>query len=580
MSVIITGMHRSGTSAIARIIDDFGLRPGAGPAMVPAADNPRGFFERRDVNDFNDAWLSRLGGSWWAPPPTTAGTWRQLDEFELNAARAQLDLFDIDGAPWYSKDPRTALLLPLWDRLALREHPVIVCTRHPGEVAASLWLRNGLSSRRALALWAVYTAAAVNNAGDRPALVVDYAAFLEEPLESIAALEQFLQETGHGPGPAWSPERAAGLLEAPLRRAVAHRWNEEMVSNGKELVDLYRDLTKRHGQSLAEIGHIALPAWVEEVLDELRELLQHERKQAAADDDARALRAERDRLRAEASGQQADELRSQLLEAQRRLDDLTRELAAERGISTDRATQLDAAQAENTKRRIAMTEMSAELERRRARAHRAEALVAEWEVGEKQRRAQAAELLTVKFERDNLSQTLERTLDRWAQTVRAFDRVVASHSWRWGRVLTAPARLVHGSNGVDRVRTRFTAEQAHELAEIGRSGLLDEDWYRATYPDVAAAGADPLEHFVAFGWREGRDPGPLFSVRYYLERNPDVAEGNVNPLIHYLAYGRHEGRWPRPDFDPAAYVEQNDLGTGDVALLHEAARMRRNGAAR
>jgi hypothetical protein len=71
------------------------------------------------------------------------------------------------------------------------------------------------------------------------------------------------------------------------------------------------------------------------------------------------------------------DLRAQLLEARRRLDGGTRRLSAEQQALTDREAQLDAAHAENCKRRTAMSEMSVELERRRARAYRAEALVAE-----------------------------------------------------------------------------------------------------------------------------------------------------------------------------------------------------------
>src|SRR5262249_61665510 len=120
VSGILPGMHRWGTSAAARIVDAFGLPGGTGPMMGPAPDNPRGFFERRDVADFNDAWLRRLGGAWWAPPATAAHTWRHLDGDEVNNARLGLDLFTTERAPWYSKDPRTALLLPLWDRLSVR----------------------------------------------------------------------------------------------------------------------------------------------------------------------------------------------------------------------------------------------------------------------------------------------------------------------------------------------------------------------------------------------------------------------------------------------------------------------------
>ncbi len=301
MSVIVTGMHRSGTSATARVVDAFGLTAGAGQMMGPAPDNPRGFFERRDVAEFNDAWLRRLGGSWWAPPATTALTWQHLDDGELEQARGQLDLFAAEGAPWYSKDPRTALLLPLWDRLALRQHPLIICLRHPGEVAVSLGLRNGVSTRRALALWHAYTAAAVNHAATRPALVIDYAAFLAAPTETAVALQEFLHDTGHAPGPDWSLERGARLLERPLHRASAPHWNDELLPHLERLLDLYRDLAKRHGQCLAETGHVALEDWVEETLDELREMQEHERRRAMADEEARVLRAERERLLAEHS---------------------------------------------------------------------------------------------------------------------------------------------------------------------------------------------------------------------------------------------------------------------------------------
>jgi len=46
---------------------------------------------------------------------------------------------------------------------------------------------------------------------------------------------------------------------------------------------------------------------------------------------------------------------------------------------------------------------------------------------------------------------------------------------------------------------------------------MDPDWYRAMNPDVAASGADPADHFLRHGWREGRDPVSAFSVRDYLE---------------------------------------------------------------
>ncbi|WP_374469839.1 glycosyltransferase [Phenylobacterium sp.] len=76
---------------------------------------------------------------------------------------------------------------------------------------------------------------------------------------------------------------------------------------------------------------------------------------------------------------------------------------------------------------------------------------------------------------------------------------------------------------------------------------FDADYYMAAYPDVAAAGGDPLDHFLLFGWREGRDPTPRFSIRDYQDAYPDVAEAGINPFVHYLGVGRGLGMAPRQE---------------------------------
>jgi hypothetical protein len=78
-------------------------------------------------------------------------------------------------------------------------------------------------------------------------------------------------------------------------------------------------------------------------------------------------------------------------------------------------------------------------------------------------------------------------------------------------------------------------------------GEFDAPYYLAANPDVAAAGVDPLWHFLVAGWREGRDPSARFSVRDYLEISPDVAAAGANPFVHYLRTGRAEGRAARLD---------------------------------
>jgi glycosyltransferase involved in cell wall biosynthesis len=87
-----------------------------------------------------------------------------------------------------------------------------------------------------------------------------------------------------------------------------------------------------------------------------------------------------------------------------------------------------------------------------------------------------------------------------------------------------------------------------ELALI--SPHVDAAFYRASNPDVGAAGVAPAEHYWRTGWREGRDPSPWFRTEYYLRANPDVRAAGINPLWHYLARGREEGRTPREPGGP------------------------------
>jgi hypothetical protein len=76
---------------------------------------------------------------------------------------------------------------------------------------------------------------------------------------------------------------------------------------------------------------------------------------------------------------------------------------------------------------------------------------------------------------------------------------------------------------------------------------FDAAFYLASNVDVAKTGVDPLDHFLASGWREGRDPHAGFSVKDYLESYPDIAAADINPFVHYLSAGRAEGRTGRTE---------------------------------
>ena len=81
-----------------------------------------------------------------------------------------------------------------------------------------------------------------------------------------------------------------------------------------------------------------------------------------------------------------------------------------------------------------------------------------------------------------------------------------------------------------------------------RSGLFDSGYYMERNPDVALAGALPLNHYALHGAFEGRKPNHLFDSYYYLKQHPEAGENGLNPLVHYFVKGAAEGLDPGPNF--------------------------------
>jgi hypothetical protein len=144
-----------------------------------------------------------------------------------------------------------------------------------------------------------------------------------------------------------------------------------------------------------------------------------------------------------------------------------------------------------------------------------------------------------------------------------------------GNILYRPGPIGSAQAGTDLVQYAVTDAATHETVSatqsvtlIGRDPLFDAAYYLAHNPDVAAAGADPLQHYLAYGWKEGRDPSACFDTNYYLKQNPDVAAAGVNPLVHFETHGWREGRQPSLVFDDAKYLAANpDVAAAGVDPL-------------
>lgn len=241
-AICITGMHRAGTSMVARVAQSLGVWLGEPDALRPGApDNPDGFFEHTQLVAASDALLEAFGGGWDSPPTLPEG-WLADPRAAAVGKRADDVIDELAAHPrWGWKDPRAAVTLPFWiDRVP--ELSVVVCLRNPLEVAASLRARNGSSLALGLQLWHRHMRAALDATSDRPRLLTHYDAWFHQPADEAARLATFLDLD--------ASETTVVAASVPARHQRHSRFDavalrEAAVS--REVRDLYQQLCAESG---------------------------------------------------------------------------------------------------------------------------------------------------------------------------------------------------------------------------------------------------------------------------------------------------------------------------------------------
>lgn len=151
--VVVHGVHRSGTSFCASMLEKAGLWFSDDEFKMPAqADNPKGFWERTDVTSLNDEMLASIGLTWFSfQDKLSDSQQRELKKKYGSAIEEVCARLDVNNS-WFLKDPRLSLTWPIWQSyLAPTDH--IVVHRHPYAVAQSLNARNGISINQGLIFW-------------------------------------------------------------------------------------------------------------------------------------------------------------------------------------------------------------------------------------------------------------------------------------------------------------------------------------------------------------------------------------------------------------------------------------------
>ena len=144
--VVIAGMHRSGTSALARVLNLLGC--GLAKELLGAnPTNETGHWEPLEIMKLNDELLESAGSSWddWTACSPDWFSSPVADEFNERAARIFAEEHGTQRLT-VIKDPRLARLLPFWLK-SLRasgvDPVVMIPIRNPLEVAQSLHVRDG-----------------------------------------------------------------------------------------------------------------------------------------------------------------------------------------------------------------------------------------------------------------------------------------------------------------------------------------------------------------------------------------------------------------------------------------------------
>lgn len=221
---LICGMHRSGTSLVARIAHRLGADLGE-PEGFHAADkwNPDGYFEQREILAIN---MKLVSGPW------GRAAYFRLPSEETIRARARSLAGKIEEVALRYRDRvvkenRFCLTLGAWRDHGARVNKLLVVFREPSGVARSLRKRNRIPSFLGIALWAEHHRRLFRLAEDIPTACLWY--------DRLVASEA---------GAGWESEKLAWLLGVQTRHVR----------------DVVRELTRFRGRSpQPAVGHLSPP---------------------------------------------------------------------------------------------------------------------------------------------------------------------------------------------------------------------------------------------------------------------------------------------------------------------------------
>ncbi|MCV6639021.1 glycosyltransferase [Candidatus Albibeggiatoa sp. nov. NOAA] len=326
MQVTVLGMHRSGTSVVARLLNMMGMYfAPEDKGMPPTEDNPKGYWERMDVVQLNEGILANLGS-----------TWERVSQFDLTKVSDELHaefnrqatdiIYNLDAnRPWMLKDPRLCLTFPLWRKLL--EVPVcIMVYRSPIQIAQSMHNRDKFSMQFGMALWEFYNIHALQSSLNLPRILISYHDLMANPLETTKKLYQDLESLDITGIRLPSDKEILAFVEPKLFRATAggDLQKSYINQNQTELVNAFENGTILEWQELPSVSQGAIDA-LQEHDAQFFEREQHKQElaqqQAVMQSQLAEQQAELEKL-----SQQLTQLRNEVVEQDKAISQTTQQL--------------------------------------------------------------------------------------------------------------------------------------------------------------------------------------------------------------------------------------------------------------
>jgi glycosyltransferase involved in cell wall biosynthesis len=586
-AVIVLGMHRSGTSALAGVLSLMGAR--LPTRLMPAGPgNPKGYFEPGHIVTIHDRILAAAGTSW-AGWERIDSSWQQSEDclpFVDELAAAVIEDYGESGL-FMLKDPRMCRLMPLWFRVLERidtQASFMLPFRNPVEVARSVRQREGLPLPHGCVVWLRCMLDAEHQTRGHQRAFLSYGDFVADPRAAITGLVASL-------GVDWPQplDEVAGEIRAFVEPGLRHQVADDNAIGDigdhsqwlHQTLDCYETLARGNDNCvLARLDALRAefdtadalftPVWKHDVdahaverraADIRREADRHQADAAAL----RSLLSGRDQeIAALGSALRANEakvtsLGGVLARAEAELAKRDMALAAHRSETADRDKALAAHRSEIADRDKALAAHRSEI------ADRDKALAAHRSEIADRDKALAAHRSEIADRDKALAAHRSEIADRDSRLA-SFDRELGERNAQ-NRALTialagAQARATSTQSALQATVATFRNSTSWRLtAPVRAAGQLFARVRLSTigYPlglgwkALRARSVAPLRE-----WRAARliAGSGLFDGGWYLRNNPDVAAARLDPVRHYVAFGAREGRDPSPSFGTRTYLER------------------------